>query len=323
MSRLAIAAAVLLSLVGLAEAATDFVSESGPVRAVVKLEPEHPRIGDSIHFELEVTAESEVELLMPEFGEALDRFAIVDFAPSEGVDAEGRTVARQRYTLQPSRSGVQSIPPLLVEFIDRRSGRQAAPEGEDAYELLTERLEFEVQSVLTSDDSLDLLPSHGELGPLAVPGLPLWPWMLAGGAVLAALSPLLLRTIAARRVRSRRRAAYEVARGDLDELLYGPRPSTDDPVAVDSFYVTLSGIVRRYLEDRFGLHSPEQTTQEFLEALSRSPDLTRGHQDLLQEFLEGADLVKFAHQLPDLQGMNGSVGLAQRFLEETGEARDA
>lgn len=306
-----------------ASATLEKTSESGPVRATVRLEPDEPRIGDPLHLELEVVAEEGVELLMPAFGEALDRFAVVDFAPSEQVDDQGRTVARQRYTLQASRSGAASIPPLLIEFVDRRPGRPPAPEGEDAYELLTERLPFEVQSVLASDASLELTPPRGELGPLETPGGPVWPWLLAGGAVLAAAAPFAARLWAARRSRSRQRSAYEVARAELDALLYGPRPASDDVAAVDAFYVALSGIVRRYLESRFGLHSPEQTTDEFLEGLSRSPELERSHQELLREFLQGADLVKFAHRLPDAAGLNSSVALAQRFLEETGEPRDA
>jgi hypothetical protein len=305
------------------DSAVEAASESGPVRATVRLTPDAPRIGDPLQLELEVVAEEGVELLMPEFGEALDRFAVVDFAPSERIDDQGRTVARQRYTLQPSRSGALSIPPLLVEFVDRRPGRPPTPEGEDAYELLTERLSFEVASVLATDSSLELMPARGELGPLQSPAGPVWPWLLAGAAVLAAAAPFVFRNLADRLARSRKRSAYQVARADLDALLYGPRPSSEDAAAVDAFYVTLSGIVRRYLEDRFGLHSPEQTTDEFLEDLSRSPDLERGHQELLQEFLVGADLVKFAHRIPDADGLNASVGLAQRFLEETGEARDA
>lgn len=306
-----------------AAAILETTSESGPVRASLRLEPDTPRIGDPLHLELEVVAEEGVELLMPAFGEALDRFAVVDFAPSERIDDQGRTLARQRYTLQPSRSGTASIPPLLIEFVDRRPGRPPAPEGQDAYELLTERLPFEVRSVLGSDASLELMPARGELGPLEPPAGPVWPWLLAGGAAVAAAAPFAARVWAARRARSRQRSAYEVARAELDGLLYGPRPAPDDVAAVDAFYVALSGIVRRYLENRFGLHSPEQTTDEFLEDLSRSPDLRPGHQDLLREFLQGADLVKFAHRLPDAAGLNSSVALAQRFLEETGEARDA
>lgn len=306
-----------------AGAEVSLTTESGPVRASITVEPEAPRIGDPIELVLEVSAEKGVEVLMPEFGEALDRFTVIDFAPSERIDAKGRTVARQRYSLQLSRSGPQSIPPLLVEFVDRRPGRTPAPEGADAYELLTERIEFDVQSVLASDDSLDLKAPLGELGPQQGPEAPTWPWLVAVAAVLLAASPFLARAWLGWRAQARRQSAYQIARSELDGLLYGPRPTSDDAVALDVFYVSLSGIVRRYLEDRFGLHSPEQTTDEFLDDLASSPDLRRDHQDLLHEFLRGADLVKFAHQLPQPAEINTSVALAQRFLEETGEARDA
>jgi hypothetical protein len=93
---------------------------TGPVSATLRLTPREPVIGDPLHLELEVRAEPGVELLMPEFGEALDRFAIVEFVPEDGLADDGATIARQLYTLQPSRSGPQSIPPLLVEFVDAK-----------------------------------------------------------------------------------------------------------------------------------------------------------------------------------------------------------
>jgi hypothetical protein len=297
-----------------AEEPHEATSTNGPVSATVRVTPVDPRIGDPVRLELEVVAEAGVELLMPEFGEALDRYAIVDFAPTEALDDQGRTVARQRYTLQPTRSGPQSVPPLLVEFIDRRAGRVATPDDMDAYELLTERLQFEVGTVLKDGEALELRPPLGALGPLETPGPPLWPWLLAAGVVLAAASPFAYRVIAARIAVRRRQSAYDVARAELDALLYGARPTGD---AVDAFYVSLSGIIRRYLERRYGFHSPEQTTDEFLEQLSSSPDLTHAHQDLLQQFLRDADLVKFAHHVPDADAVGVSIEFAQRFLEET------
>jgi hypothetical protein len=314
-------ATALAGLLGGAASAAvhEHTVENGPVRATLRIEPDEPRIGDPVVLWLEVSAEPGVELIMPEFGEALDRFAIVDFAPSEGVDDEGRSVATHRYTLQPSRSGSQSVPPLLIEFVDRRPGRASSPADADAYELLTERVEFEVAAVLAEDAPLELRPMLGALPPLAEPGGPLWPWLLAVAAVLAAAAPFVYRAFVRHQDRQRRASAYDVARAELDALLYGRRP---DASGMDVFFVELSRIVRRYLEDRFEVRSPELTTDEFLEQLSDSPELVRSHRELLQSFLRRADLVKFAHHDPGPEGVEESIGDAQRFLEATrsGEA---
>jgi hypothetical protein len=297
-----------------AQEALEATSEAGPVRAVVRVTPAQATIGDPIRLTLEVIAEQGVELLMPEFGEALDRFSIVDFAPSQTVADDGSTVARQLYTLAPSRSGPQSVPPLLIEFVDRRPGRDPAPEGEDAYELLTERLDFEVAAALPADAPLDLRAAKGALTLRSTPSPALWAVPLALVVALALASPFLLRALAAARERGRRRSAYDVARADLDALLYGARPSADQ---MDAFFVRLSDIVRRYLEDHLALRSPELTTEEFLDELSRSPDLVRSHREILEGFLKTADLVKFAHLVPEASDVEGSIEVAQRFLEET------
>lgn len=296
------------------EGAARQVFERGPVRGELRLSPAAPVIGDVLTLDLEVVSEPAVELLMPEFGEALGRFEIVDFAPSERIDDEGRTVARQTYRLQPARSGVQSIPPLRIEFVDRRPGRAPAPEGEDAYELLTERLRVEIAPILAADAPLELRPAHGDLGPRRGPIGPVGLWVLALGVVLAIAAPFAWRAVAAARARRRQRSAYEIARQAFDGLLTEGRP---DAARMDAFYVALSQIVRTYLEDRFGLRSPELTTQEFLTEMGRSPDLARSHQQLLREFLTQADLVKFAGHRPDATVVDESIASAERFLEET------
>ena len=290
--------------------------ESGPVQATITLEPSQPVIGDAITLSILVRAEKNVEVLMPEFGEALERFAIVDFVPRESVDDQGRTILEQRYRLQPATSGRQTVPPILVEYVDRRPGQRSAPEGLDAYELMTDRIEFQVQSVLPPDAESDLKPALGELPPLAPPPAPTWPWLVGGIVVLAITSPMLIRAWNSWQRRSRRQSAYQVARSRLDRLLTRPRLT---PEQIDEFYVELSGIVRRYLEDRFELRAPELTTEEFLAAVGNSADLSRDHQSLLREFLRQADLVKFAGLRPDGEVVEQSISAAGRFLDETRE----
>jgi len=294
-------------------------SEAGPVHATVRLSPPAPAIGDPLHLELEVRAEPDVELLMPEFGEALDRFSIVDFTHSEAADDEGRTLSRQRYTLAPSRSGTQVIPQLLVEFVDRRAGKDPAPEGEDAYELLTATLEFEVAAALPEGASLELRAPLGRLGARERPGRYRALWLLAALVAVAAGAVFGIRAWTLWRSRLLRRSAYDLAKAELDALLMAPRPGERE---MDAFFVQLSGIVRRYLENRFGLRSPELTTEEFVEELANSPDLVRSHQRLLRDFLSRADLVKFAHVVPDPADVELSLDSARSFLEATRSESD-
>lgn len=320
---LSVALLALSSLVAGSATADDVIhhtAERGPVIVQLRIEPAEPVIGDVITLELEVRAEPKVELLMPEFGEALGRFAIIDFAPKEEIDESGATIAHQRYRLQPARSGTQVIPPLRIEFVDRRDGYSPAPEGEDAYELLTERVMLEVSSVLPADAPLVFRPPHDVLAPRRDALGPWWIWPLGIAIALAVAAPFAWRAWQAAQARQRQRSAYEIARTELDSLLYSGRPTPD---TMDRFYVALSLVVRTYLENRFALRSPELTTEEFLGEMGRSPDLARSHQQLLSEFLVQADLVKFAGHVPTDSDVGKSIQAAEKFLEDTRDQAEA
>jgi hypothetical protein len=60
------------------------------------------------------------------------------------------------------------------------------------------------------------------------------------------------------------------------------------------YVVAISAVVRQYTEERFGLHAPEQTTEEFLHDLTHQAGWTPSQRERLQQFLQQCDLVKFA-----------------------------
>jgi len=306
----------MLSASGVSRASDRIERQSarGPVRVDLTITPAEPVIGDVIELELNVYAEADVEVLMPEFGEALGRFEIVDFAPSRQQDDAGGSIARQKYRLQPAHSGFQSIPPLRIEFVDRREGRSPAPDGEDAYEILTDPISLEIAPILADDAPLELRPMHPDLGPRRSASRAWWVWAGVMLLIMGAIAPFAWRGFVAARERQRRQSAYDMARSELDQLLRSGRPTAE---TMDRFYVKLSLIVRSYLEDRFALRSPELTTQEFLTEMGRSPDLARSHQKLLQKFLEQADLVKFAGHRPGAEVVSESIAAAEQFLDET------
>ena len=65
--------------------------------------------------------------------------------------------------------------------------------------------------------------------------------------------------------------------------------------------MAVSSILRAYLEGRFGLRAPEQTTEEFLAAAEAEPAFDREQQRTLRAFLAACDAVKFARARPSAE----------------------
>ena len=86
---------------------------------------------------------------------------------------------------------------------------------------------------------------------------------------------------------------------------------------VDAFYVYLTAILRRYIEDRFQLHAPERTTPEFLEEARGSRKLNDGQQELLRAVLRYSDRVKFAKYEPSVLDMEEHFVAVYAFVQET------
>lgn len=296
-------------------------SQRGPLQTRVTLSPVHPRLGDSLTLTLEVEGEKGVEIAMPEFGQSLGRFTIVDFVPGEKVDEKtGKTVAKHRYTLQPPMSGEQHIPPLIVGFIDHRPGNRPSPEGEDSYELLTERLDFTVESVIPDGAEADLKPPMGSLS--ALPSLGSDEKIGVGLTVVILLLFAGAGVLAYRRNRIKKivqKTPFEIASFRLKRLQSQPWPT---PEEMDDFFVQLSDIIRHYLGDQFHIRAPEKTTQEFFDAASTSPDLTAEHRGFLFRFLEFSDQVKFARHQPTQQSVEQALSAAEDFLRKTGHKQE-
>ena len=285
-------------------------TREGPVSATVSLTPAEPRLGDLLVLSLTVEADAGVSIEMPAFGDALGRFAIVDFTPRQEATESGGTLASQRYTLQAPMSGRQRIPRLRLEYLDERPGQDGR-----LRELLTEELGFEVASVLPEGAiAEELRPPRAMLEELQGPWLQrYWPWLAAGLALLAVAAGGVVYWLrhAAERARL---TAYDRALARLDRLR---RQGLPDPSHLDAWYVELSDIVRRYIEARFGLRAPELTTEEFLLEARRSADLSRGHGELLSAFLARCDRVKFARYSPAADESQEALQVARRFLDET------
>lgn len=88
------------------------------------------------------------------------------------------------------------------------------------------------------------------------------------------------------------------------------------------FFRKLSDILRRYIEERFSVRAPEQTTEEFLQTIAAMASFRAADKKLLQDFLTHCDLIKFARLEPTVREGRDRLQLCRRFIDETALAND-
>ena len=129
--------------------------------------------------------------------------------------------------------------------------------------------------------------------------------------VLAVLVVMLLRRRKRRPVAVRRQTPEEIAQAALALLLAENLPGRG---LVKEFYLRLTGIVRQYVEDTTGIRAPEQTTEEFLRDMRSRAAFPPERSVRLAEFLEAADLIKYAGQQPEEGQVDQAIARAHEFV---------
>jgi len=152
-----------------------------------------------------------------------------------------------------------------------------------------------------------------------LPGrIPRWIWVALGSAAIAFLVGLITSRLWRNRASLIPSAPpippHVIALKALQSLMNKGLLEQDE---CKPFYTELSLILRTYLEGRFSLNAPDETTEEIVEELSRSPELNGGQRNILQEFMRQADIVKFAKGHPDRATMESAFNTTKQFVEET------
>lgn len=142
------------------------------------------------------------------------------------------------------------------------------------------------------------------------------PWFVGAALIIAITGWWLIRrhratqaTHSATRAGS---AAYEDALAELERLFALIDREESRPYAIES-----SAIIRRYIETRFALSAPRQSTEEFLLAAQHSPKLATEQQAALGEFLRVCDLLKFARTLATRAELERLHSTAVGFVKRT------
>jgi hypothetical protein len=291
----------------------DNVYERGPATVHVRLDKTRITIAETVLLQFEATLEPGYKVQMPKVDKVLEEnFGIVDWDNlGERLDDNGNVVTAYQYELEPFLSGEYEIPAFAFEFYD-------VNEPETKHELTSEPIAVEVTSLL-GDQRAELVIEDIE-GPVEMPRppTPWWVWVVVGTGLIPFVAAgvvwfLVARKRAARLVRILR-PAHDVAYARLRALV---AENLVDAGRIKEFYDRISGILRHYIEDRFELHAPERTTEEFLAELHSTDVLSDSDKDVLGEFLTHCDLVKFARHAPTTEQLQRTFDLVKDFIERT------
>jgi hypothetical protein len=275
------------------------------VTATVTLEPPVIPFHKQAVFTIAVEAPATVQVELPDMTELFAGLPLAGPPTRQTSRTEQHRIRyTDRYVLNPIFIGDYVIPP-----VETRAG---------AGTLVVPSPTLRVRD-LTAEETRDVLRFEPNAEPSPVAGPLLSDWRFWVG-LAAACSVVIAAYAYWRKIRARAApsppalAPWAVAYARLAELRarQWPRSGRFEP-----YYVELSDILRQYIEARFNLHAPEQTTPEFLAEASRSGSFSDSRQGLLADFLRHADRVKFAQYEPSLEQMDRSLSTVHVFVRDT------
>ena len=282
-----------------------------PVAVIASTDVDEATIGDKIRYTITIISDPEIDVRVPQFDENLGGFAIKDFGQVPPSKVKGKIRQEQWYILDTYVTGTYTILAPVVKF--------TGPDGEES-EVAGNEVSVEVKSVIADGEEPEDIRAIAGPVDLPVDYRP-YIWMGACAAVLVGAGItvyVLLRRRERKLEEAPPRPAHEIAYEQLQEIADADLIGAGE---IERYYVLLSGVVRHYLENRFGLHAPEMTTEEFLQAAAsvetRHDVSLQEHRELLQDFLTECDLVKFARYGPDEGQMRAAFESARRFVDET------
>ena len=294
--------------------------EDGLLRVTVRYDRTRMTMAGRLGLEIITALDEGFELRPIELEARLGEAWIVSRSMSSGVggaeaaEAAGgdREVRRHRFTLEPYEPGWVDVAPIAISY------REKGTTGEGSVRTLeTEAVRIDVRSVLAEAEAYELGRIKGVVEPRKAWAMPVWAWVVVGVVLVTALGLAFFMLRSRRRLERERLVqvtAHEVALKRLSEVI-GER--LVERGLVKAFYIEVSGVLRRYIEDRFGLKAPERTTEEFLAESTRSGVLWADDVRELERFLAHCDLVKFARHEPDAHEVREVLDTVRSFIERT------
>ena len=271
----------------------------------ITVEPSPARVDVARDFEVTVTAVAPVgsTLAMPDLRDRFGGFSVAeDFAEEPLAGADGSTTYMSRWRLVPKPcEKVYRLAPFVVTVL--RDGTLSGS-------FYTAPVYFEspvAREVVTGGIEVD---PKKDLPPLSWRLVRILAYILFAVAAVVVAVWWTVRKIL-QKIKEHRMSPIERAMLELDRLLKKGLPGRG---RYKDFYVELTMVVRRYIQRRHAVRAPNLTTDEFLRAAAENPAFSREALAELKQFLESADMVKFAGVEATPEMADDATGKAKDYL---------
>ncbi|PCJ52130.1 MAG: hypothetical protein COA79_24655 [Planctomycetota bacterium] len=330
--------------------------ENKIAKVEILLSKDEMTVADSMQLTLKVTVPSGYQVKMPtdrELGFSYDltqnthRFRPTDISEIKKTKLKtGDEIVVQSYTLEPWLSDNYSVPPILFSFFKTDKNGKVEEKSTPSFLIYSEAIRIFVKPMPDSKNKMAGLMNQSDLEQInlkkksrryedksleeiknedkraeeekqrfAKKEFP-WKilWISLGVILFLILLIYVLKKKGVSLFTTKKIPAHILAFKELKELLAKNLLLNG---FIKEYYYELSYILRRYIERRYSVYALHQSSEEFLQSLMSNNPFDSSSEEILNEFNDLADTVKFSLKETNNDQANNSFNIVEDFVKTT------
>ncbi len=250
-------------------------------------------VGDYIKYQVEIKLTEGIKIELPKV-KKLGNFEVID----KQEEKEENSI-NFIYTLTTFKTGADTIPSLSFKYIDKEKNECTAE---------TEPVVIKIKSVLTKgiQDVKDIN------SPVSIP-------QNLTGIIIGIILFCILVGIGYWIIQKKKRFSklLSINKKPCHIIAYEKLKSLQFKNGnIKEYYIELSDIIRKYIEERYAINAPTETTFELYRKL-RAAKVEYAKIELINDFLSKCDLVKFAKYIPSIESAEKDKEFAKDIIDKT------